>query len=112
MANSHVVVIRGSRIPNGIPRNTYTILSGRFCSVRLAFDRYFELKREEKMTKRGLMDCESGKLKGEKYNFNGERELLINCPRRARDVEGGIFVRHEDGVGWNRDGRYIDEGLD
>jgi hypothetical protein len=71
--------------------------------VRLAFDKYFELKREE-MTKKGLMDCDqTGKFKGEKYNFNGERELLNNCPRRPRDVQGGIFVRHEDGVGWNRD---------
>lgn len=34
------------------------------------------------------------------HKLNGQRELLITCPRLAEGLGGGMFVRDEDGNGW------------
>lgn len=102
MTNNDGAVIRGSRIPNGIPRNTYSVFSGRFCSVRHAFNAYFGLKGHDG-SNLGLKHTEFGDLEAETHKLNGQRELLITCPRLGERLEGGIFVRDEDGNGWNEE---------
>lgn len=100
ITNNDGAVIRGSRIPNGIPRNTYTVFSGGFRSLRFAFDTYFKLKGQD-FTELRSSHPESGRLSKKKHKLNGERGLLITCPTLAHGLEGGIFVRDEDGQTWN-----------
>jgi hypothetical protein len=101
MTGNDGAVIRGSRIPNGVLRNTYTVLSGRFCSVLRAFEKYFDLKGRD-ITDIGMGYCGTGDFEAETHKLNGQRELLITCPRLVEDLEGGIFVKDEDGAGWNQ----------
>ncbi|KAF3398883.1 hypothetical protein DPV78_006224 [Talaromyces pinophilus] len=102
MTNNDGAVIRGSRIPNAVLRNTYTVLSGRFCSVLRAFEKYFDLKGRD-ITDIGMGYCGTVDFEAETHKLNGQRELLIICPRLSEGLEGGIFVEDEDGEGWNQE---------
>lgn len=93
-------VIKGSRVPDGVPRNTYIVFSGMFCSVRLAFDKYFDLKGRDITDVEGSRS-EYGVLERSGHKLNGKLEVLITCPRIAHGLDGGIFVNDEDGGGWN-----------
>jgi hypothetical protein len=66
MTNNDAAVIRGSRMSNEIPRKTYTAFSGGFHSVRLALEKYFELK-EKEVTNRGHINCETGELRWDRH---------------------------------------------
>lgn len=89
ISNGDAAVIRGSRVPNGVPRNTYSVYHGRFRLVRDVFDLYFELRR----VGHDMEDPALRQLTVVECNLNGERELLISCSKCASGVDGGLFVR-------------------
>lgn len=65
-----------------------------------AFEKYFDLKGRD-ITDIGMGYCGPGDFEAETHKLNGQRELLITHPRLAEGLEGGIFVKDEDGEGWN-----------